>query len=175
MQRLDGYDGLKIETLSASEADSRLSRSDILMAVFIPQDFSGKLAASQPAQLIFKQRGNGGTEGQIVASLVQGAAEGIGQALQVHSQVKSDLANSGISPQQIEIIVQQVLAQEQSSPSVTIDEVTVGSSPDPVNQYLPGIMTMFVLFAVNLTAQALVDERAERHTGKVAGYTSQNG
>ena len=35
----------------------------------------------------------------------------------------------------------------------------MGSKPDPVNQFLPGIMTMFVLFAVNLTAQALVDER----------------
>ena len=35
----------------------------------------------------------------------------------------------------------------------------MGSSPDPVNQFLPGIMTMFVLFAVNLTAQALVEER----------------
>jgi ABC-2 type transport system permease protein len=35
----------------------------------------------------------------------------------------------------------------------------VGSRPDPVNQFLPGIMTMFVLFAINLTAQSLVDER----------------
>jgi ABC-2 type transport system permease protein len=159
LQRLENYDGLKVKILTAEDADSKLSRSNILMAVFIPADFSEKLAAAQPVQLIFKQRGNGGTEGQIVASLVQGAAEGIGQAVQVQNQVKTDLANSGISPRQIEITVQRMMAEEQAAPGVAIQESTVGSSPDPVNQYLPGIMTMFVLFAVNLTAQALVDER----------------
>ena len=159
MQRLEKYNGLTVQTLSASDADSRLSRSAIQMAVFIPQGFSDKLAANQPAQIIFKQRGNGGTEGQIVASLVRGAAESISQELQVQNRVKSDLANSGIPPQQIEVTVQKFIAQEETSPVVTIKETNVGSSPDPVNQFLPGIMTMFVLFAVNLTAQSLVDER----------------
>lgn len=159
LQRLEKYDGLKIQELSTPEAESRLSRAGIQMAIFIPQDFSDKLAANQTAQLIFKQRGNGSTEGQIVASLVKGAAEEIGQDLTVQNRVKSDLANSGISPQQIDITVQQFLAEEKSSPTITINETPVGSSPDPVNQFLPGIMTMFVLFAVNLTAQSLVDER----------------
>jgi ABC-2 type transport system permease protein len=159
LQRLEAYNGLTVKTLIAEDADSRLSRSNILLAVFIPADFSEKLASGQPVQLVFRQRGNGGTEGQIVSSLVQGAAEGIGQAVQVQNQVMSDLANSGISPRQIEITVQQVMAEEQASPEVAIQENTVGSSPDPINQYLPGIMTMFVLFAVNLTAQTLVDER----------------
>ena len=35
----------------------------------------------------------------------------------------------------------------------------MGSSPDPVNQFLPGIITMFVLFAVTLSARAIVEER----------------
>jgi ABC-2 type transport system permease protein len=159
LRRLENYDGLKVKILTAEDADSKLSRSNILLAVFIPADFSEKLAAAQPVQLVFKQRGNGGTEGQIVASLVQGAAEGVGQAVQVQNHVKTDLTNSGISPRQIEITVQRMMAEEQAGPGVAIQESTVGSSPDPVNQYLPGIMTMFVLFAVNLTAQALVDER----------------
>jgi len=159
IQRLDKYNGLTIQTLSASDADSRLSRSAIQMAVFIPQGFSDKLAANQPAQIVFKQRGNGGTEGQIVANLVRGVAEGFSQELQVQNRVKSDLSNSSIPPQQIEVTVQKFIAQEETSPVVTIKETTVGSSPDPVNQFLPGIMTMFVLFAVNLTAQSLVDER----------------
>lgn len=159
IERLDEYNGLKIEILTAPDADSRLSRSNILMAVFIPRGFSDNLASGQPAQLVFKQRGNGGTDGQIVASLVQGAAEGIGQELGVQNRVKSELAGSGLSPQQIEITVRQVLAQERLSPAVAVEENTLGGSPDPVNQFLPGIMTMFVLFAVNLTSQALVDER----------------
>jgi ABC-2 type transport system permease protein len=159
MQRLEKYNGLTIAMLSESDADSRLSRSNIQLAVFIPQGFSDKLASNQPAQLTFKQRGNGGTEGQIAASLVRGAAGSINQELQVESRVKSDLASSGITPQQIEVTVQKFIAQEETSPVVTIKETTVGSSPDPVNQFLPGIMTMFVLFAISLTAQSLVDER----------------
>jgi ABC-2 type transport system permease protein len=159
IQSLNSYKGLTVQMLSPSDADSRLSHSNIQMAVFIPQGFSNQLAASQPAQLIFKQRGNGGTEGQIVANLVRGAADGIGQELQIQGRVRSDFPNNDISPQQIEITVQKFIAQEQSSPTVIIDETTVGSNPDPVNQFLPGIMTMFVLFAVNLTAQALVEER----------------
>lgn len=35
----------------------------------------------------------------------------------------------------------------------------MGSSPDPVNQFLPGIVTMFILFAQTLNAQVLVQER----------------
>jgi ABC-2 type transport system permease protein len=159
LQRLNSYSGLTVQQLSASDADSKLSRSAILMAVFIPQDFSSKLAANQPTQLIFKQRGNGGTEGQIVANLVQGAAAGISQDLQVQNQVKSDLANSSLQSPTIETTVQNYIAQEKSAPAVTVTETDIGSNPDPVTQFLPGIMTMFVLFAVNLTAQALVDER----------------
>ena len=159
LQRLRNYRGVSLQMLSAEDADSRLSRSDILLAVFIPPGFSTQLANNQPTQLNFKQRGNGGTEGQIVASLVKGMAGGIDQELQVQNRTRQDLAGSGISAQQIEITVQQFLAQEKTAPSITISETAVGSKPDPVNEFLPGIMTMFVLFAVNLTAQALVDER----------------
>ncbi len=159
IQRLGNNKGLTVQQLSAAEADSRLSRAGIQMAIYIPAGFSANLAASQPVQLIFKERGNGGTEGQIVGSLVRGAAEGISQEIQVQNRVQSDLVNSGVGSQLIQTTVKQLLAEEKSSPTVAINEVQLGSSPDPVNQFLPGIMTMFVLFAVNLTAQSLVDER----------------
>lgn len=159
IQRLESYSGLTVQNLTAADADSKLSRSAILLAVFIPEDFSENLTGNKSTQIVFKQRGNGGTEGQIVTSLVQGAAENIQQNLLVINRVKSDLVDSGISSEQIEFTVQQVLNNEQTNPSVTVTETTVGSSPDPINQFLPGILTMFVLFAVNLTAQSLVYER----------------
>ena len=158
------------------------------MAVFIPQDFSAKLAANQPAQLIFKQRGNGGTEGQIVASLVRGSSRKYQPGITGAKPGKVRPGQQRHQSQQIEMTVQQFIAQEASSPSVTVSETTLGSSPDPVNQFLPGIMTMFVLFAVNLTAQALVDERrkgtlerllttrlriGELFTGKFLAYTAR--
>jgi ABC-2 type transport system permease protein len=159
LQNLGSYKGLTIQMLSASDANDRLNRSNILLALFIPQGFSANLAADQPTQLTFKQRGNGGTEGEIVTSMVEGAADSISQELQIQNNVQTAVSNSGISAQQINVTVQQFVAQEQAAPLLTVQDVTTGNNPDPVNQYLPGIMTMFVLFAVNLTAQTLVDER----------------
>ena len=159
INKLSSVEGLTLEMLSSAEAERKLDRSDIQMVVYISRGFSDKLAAGQPVQILFKQRGNGGSEGQIVASLVRGYAEGIAQDLHVQNDVQAQLAGSGISSQQISFVVQKFLARAESAPLVTIQETTVGKSPDPVNQYLPGIMTMFVLFAINLTAQTLVEER----------------
>jgi ABC-2 type transport system permease protein len=156
---LQTFSGLEVQTISRENADSRLSRSNIQFAVFIPASFSADLAAGRNVLLTFKQRGNGGTEGQIVANVVRGAAEGVVQELQVRNQVGKTLDNTNTSPQQIQLTVQQILAQEMASPSVTVSETAVGSNPDPVNQFLPGILTMFVLFSINLTAQSLVEER----------------
>ena len=159
LEQLDELDNLDVELLSLSEADSKLDRSDLLMVIYIPKDFSDKLASGEPTQLIFKQRGNGGQESQIVASLVRGVVEGINQQFQVYSQVVNALAGKNIPPESIEITVQKFLDQEDESPIVGVREETVGSSPDPVKQFLPGIITMFVLFAITLSARAIVEER----------------
>jgi len=159
IQRLSNYKAITIQQISPSEAERKLNRSDIQMVLVIPSGFSASLEAGQNARLIFQQRGNGGTEGQIIANLIRGEAEGIGQEIQVQSQVKTALATTGIDQSQIETTVQKFMDREESAPIVTVVENTIGDSPDPVNQFLPGIMTMFVLFSVNLTAQALVEER----------------
>ncbi len=159
LAQLDELDNLDVELLSLSEADSKLDRSDLLMVIYIPKGFSDRLASGEPAQLVFKQRGNGGDEGQIVASLVRGVAEEMNQEFQVHSQVGNTLVGRDIPQQSIEITTQKFLDREREHPIVGVGEETVGSSPDPVNQFLPGIITMFVLFAVTLSARAIVEER----------------
>ena len=159
IERLEGVDSLDVKLLSASKADSKLDRADLLMVLYIWEGFSDKLASGEQAQLVFKQRGNGGDEGQIVASIVRGVAEEMAQEFQVRSQVGEALAGSGISQGDIEITVQKFLERERESPAVAVNEETVGSSPDPVNEFLPGIVTMFVLFAITMTARALVEER----------------
>ncbi len=154
LEKLGEYEGITIKLLTAADADTKLSRSAIQMAIFIPLGFSDSLATSQPAQLTFKQRGNGSTEGQIIASIVRGIAEDISSELEVLNRVKADLSGKDIPYPQIEVVVQNFLAEEAASPLVAITETTVGSNPDPVNEYLPGIITMFVLFGVSLTAQS---------------------
>jgi ABC-2 type transport system permease protein len=186
IDQLGTYKGLTIKNLTVADADSRLERSNIQMAIFIPAEFSANLAAGNQSQIVFKQRGNGSTEGQIAASLVRGAAEKINQQVQLQRLVAADLSGSGAGAQQIESALQIVSAQEAAKPAVQVVEETFGVKPDAVKQYLPGIMTMFVLFAVNLTAQALVDERrrgtlerllatrltvGELFTGKFVAYT----
>jgi ABC-2 type transport system permease protein len=159
IDKLSYYEGLNIQFLTSEEADRKLARSDIQMVLEIPSGFSDRLIANQPAQLLFKQRGNGGTEGQIVASLIRGAAENISQNLLIQSGVKAKLADTKIAPQTIEITVQKFIDREESNPVITLKETLLGANIDPVNQFLPGILTMFVLFSINLTAQALVEER----------------
>jgi len=159
LEQLDELDTLDVELLSASKADLLLDRSDLLMVLFIPEGFSDRFASGEPTQLLFKQRGNGGQEGQIVASIIRGMVEEMNQSSQVQSQVNSALVGTGIPQDRIDIAVQKYLALERSSPTVGIRGETVGSSPDPVNQFLPGIVTMFILFAQTLNAQVLVQER----------------
>jgi ABC-type multidrug transport system permease subunit len=159
VERLGEVENLDVELLSMEEADSRLEGSDLLMVLCIPKGFSDELNSGHPAQLVFKQRGNGGQEAQIVASLVRGVAEEMNQEFQVRRQVESTLVGRNISQDRIETTVQQFLDREREYPIVGIGEETVGSSPDPLNQFLPGIVTMFVLFAITLTARTIVEER----------------
>ena len=159
LERLGELDNLDVELLSLPEADSKLERSDLLMVVYIPQNFSSNLTSGEPVQLVFKQRGNGGQDGQIIASIIRGVAEGMNQEFQVHSQVSNTLAGRNIPQESIKITVQKYLDREREHPIVGIREEVVGNSPDPVNQFLPGIVTMFVLFAITLSARAIVEER----------------
>ena len=159
LEQLDELDTLDVDLLTASKADLLLDRSDLLMVLYIPEGFSDRFASGEPTQLLFKQRGNGGQEAQIVASIIRGVVEEMNQSSQVRIQVNSALAETGIPQDRIDIAVQKFLELESSNPAVGIRGETVGSSPDPVNQFLPGIVTMFVLFAQTLNAQVLVLER----------------
>ena len=159
VERLDELDNLDVSLLSWPEANNKLARSDVLLVVNIPEDFSAQLTSGRPTQVIFRQRGNSGQEGQIVASLVQSVADEMSQQVQVERQVQRALNGKGISKDQIQTTVQKLLDRESESPIVGISEETISAAADPVHQFLPGIVTMFVLFAITLTARAIVEER----------------
>jgi ABC-2 type transport system permease protein len=145
--------------MTAKEANTKLDRSDLEMVLFIPSGFSASLESGGKAELLFKQRGNGGTEGQILASIIRGAAEDINQEFQAKHQVASNLEGTGISQESITLAVQDYLTQEKQQPAVSVTEEVTGGSPDFVNQYLPGIITMYVLFSIAISAQGIVEER----------------
>lgn len=156
LKRLGEIDSIDVEMLQSQDAEQRLAKSDIQLFVYIPPDFSKNLASGWPAQLVFRQRGNGGQEGQIVDSLVRNKVQEMSQEIQLKNQIESAL---GGSQEHIDITVQKFIDRDKNQPFVTVEEQTIGSTPDPVGQFLPGIITMFVLFSITLNARALVEER----------------
>jgi ABC-2 type transport system permease protein len=159
IERLDGIDGISIEMLTPDKARARLDNSDRLFVLDIPGGFSAALDAGRPAQLDFWQRGNGGLEGQILASIIRGLADDMGRGFQITSRVTVNLDGTGVTKDEIDAAVRKYLDQERLTPALGVNEEVVGGTTDLVNQYLPGIVTMYVLFALTMGARAIVEER----------------
>jgi len=151
IDQIAGLDNLDVNLISEAEAERKLKRSDILIAFFIPEDFSADIKSGRPTQLTIKQRGNGGTEGQIVSSIIRSMVENVNRQLQVRAKVASTV---GINYDQV--TVDEYLA----NPTVSVNTSEQGESPDPVNEFLPGIVTMFILFGISMNARALYEERS---------------
>ncbi|MBI2854006.1 MAG: ABC transporter permease [Chloroflexi bacterium] len=157
--RLKEIKGLDVRLISASDAESRLDRANITVAAYIPQGFSQRLSGGQGAQVTFKQRGNGGQEGQIVASIVRGVVQEVAGEAYVRNQVQAALSGSGTNPSDVASTVDGYLERERRSPTVGVREEDVGKRPNMLFLFLPGVITMFALFAVSLRSQAILDER----------------
>ena len=157
--RLEAVEGLEVELYTEEEANRALDRSRIVFAAFIPAGFSEDLAAGVPMKLTFRQRGSGGDEGRIVMSIVRAAAEELGAAAQVRSAVRSATSEGGFSEQQIDEAVDAALAEAGGAPSIRYESRVVGGSGDFLDRLLPGVLVMFLLFAVTLNAEAMVAER----------------
>ena len=159
LDRLEKLDNLEVTLISASEAEDKLQKANLQMVTYIPPEFSNNLVRGKTAQLVFRQRGNGGQEGQIVASIIRSKAQEIGQEAALKKAVK---IASGSTQEHADNITQRFLDREENSPFVTVKEVPIGAAPDPVNQFLSGIITMFVLFATTISSRALVEERRNK-------------
>jgi ABC-2 type transport system permease protein len=159
VDNIAAHKNLEVELLTRADADTKLERSDLRMVFLIPTGFSDKLRSGEPSQLTFLQRGNGGQEGQIVASIIRGVVSDLNQEFQVRGQVGAALAGKNVPQEKITLTLWHFLDREQEHPLVGVKEVAVGKKPNMVNQFLPGIITMYVLFAVSASAAAVVEER----------------
>ncbi len=159
IQRINEQGSVTVQTLFLADAQAKLDRSDLTLVLVIPAGFSDKLNTTQPAQLTFMQRGNGGQDGQVVAAVVRGAADSLNQDLQAQGQVTKALATTHIPTSVIATTTQHWLEREQELPLVGVEETPVGGNPNAVAQYLPGIVTMYVLFSISIAASGLVEER----------------
>ncbi|MFC1953631.1 ABC transporter permease [Chloroflexota bacterium] len=159
IERLNELDNLEVSLITRQEAHLKLDRSDILLVAFIPEDFSARLTNVQETQILFRQRGNGGQEGQIVASLIRGEADRMSQEIQIERQVQRALTEEAIGAEHVRTTVNKIMDREREFPVIRITENIIGADIDPIDQFLPGIVTMFVLFTITLGSRAIVEER----------------
>ena len=159
LDNIKKQDSLTLKTLSLADAQKNMNRTNLDMVFVIPPDFSASLAAGQPAQLTILERGNGGSDGQIVASIIGGVVSDLNQQFAVTARVSQALAGENIPPATVTFTTMQFLNREQQDPLVGIQQVAVGAKPNTVNDFLPGIITMYVLFSISLVAAAINDER----------------
>ena len=173
--RLDSLPEVEVEERTEAYADAALDRSAILFAVVIPDGFSDALDAGEPAPLLFRQRGNGGDTGQIVAAIVRGIARDMASGARVRHYTQRALSDSDVAPERIEAEVAAQVASLRANPPVVVvvrrpteagrphpnppPEGEGTSSDDLFARLLPGLIVMFVMFSVTLAAQALVEER----------------
>ena len=165
VERLDSLAAVEVQERSDSSASDALDRSAILFVVVIPAGFSEAMEAGEPVPLVFRQRGNGGDTGQIVAAIVRGIARDMASNARVRVQTQRALAGSDVPPARILAEVEGQLASMRSDPPVAVEVRRWGEDPDEesgddlFSRLLPGLVVMFVMFSVTLAAQAMVEDR----------------
>ncbi len=102
LDRLGKLSELEVSLISATEAEDKLQRADLQLVAFIPPDFSTDMAAGKQANVVFRQRGNGGQEGQIVASIIRSKTEALAQEAALKRQVRT--ASGGSQQHTAEIV-----------------------------------------------------------------------
>lgn len=124
---------------------------------------------ADPAIITIKQRGNGGQDGQAAVATARAVAQEIAEEAQTRYAVHMALEGSGIAPDRIDAAVSGRLAEERANPSVGVVTRVAGGDGDgdeagtySVERMVPGMMVMFLMFALSMGAQTLVEERQNR-------------
>ena len=171
VERLDTLAEIEVEERTEADATAALDRSAILFAVVIPAGFSEAMESGEPPPLVFRQRGNGGDTGQIVAAIVRGVARDMATDARVRAQTRQALAGSDVSPERIDEEVGKQLASIRENPAVPVevrrpyDTIREGQEASGdgglglFSRLLPGVIVMFVMFSVTLAAQSFVEDR----------------
>ena len=159
IDRVAAVDGMTVEMLTEAEADRALDRSHILTAVFIPAGFSERLEAGEPASILFRRRGSGGDTGQIVSQVVRGAAQDVAAEFEIREQVRGQLEGRGVPEARVAATVGALVEQGAAAPAIAVESRAVGEEEDALDRLLPGVLTMFLMFAATLSAASIIVER----------------
>ena len=160
IDRLNALDEITVRERTLDDANKALDRSAILTAVVIPVGFSAGIEAGEPVAITFRKRGNGGDAGQIVEAIVRSVAQQMAGEANIRSTVSGTLMESGVPKDRIDAVVARLIAESRLRPSIGVETRSLGGDePDPTDRLVPGLLVMFLMFAVTMNAQTLVEER----------------
>ena len=160
ISRLDALDELSVRERDLQNAESVLERSAVLFVVVIPDGFTSWLESGESPRLTYKQRGNGWETGQIVAAIVGSTASELGSGFRVSQSVSEVLDSANIESERLDRAVQITMSNAQANPPVGVTVTgTESDEGDVLDRLMPGILVMFLMFAVTLGSQSLVEER----------------
>ena len=157
---LDSMEEITVRERTLNDANQALDRSAILTAVVIPAGFSAGLEGGEPVAITFRKRGNGGDTGQIVEAVVRSVVQQMAGEAQVRAVVGSTLSGTDIRDDGIDSVVSRRLSESRQNPSISVETRWLGGDEsDLMDRLVPGLLVMFLMFAVTMNAQNLVDER----------------
>ncbi len=160
VRRLDASDEISVRERTLESARAALDRSAILAAFVIPAGFSEAVESGESVSLTFMRRGNGGEEGQIVATIVRRMAQDMGREGRVRRLALASLEGAGVTPAQVDEQAAPLIADSWANPPVGVDLAYLeGEEGEFLHRVVPGIIVMFLMFTITLGAQTLVEER----------------
>lgn len=161
LNRLDDIPGITMRVISLQEAERRLDRADISLCIVVPVGFGDRVSAGRSLGLEVRQRGYGGTEGQILKSYAAAVAAEMTGGARLTDEVTSWLEQVGLSLEDavVSATVSRRVEEAAAAPPVAVEEQEIGAGPQAVFFFLPGLVTMFAIFSISLSSQAIVAER----------------
>ncbi len=163
MERLEEERGLKVLAIDQEEAQRKLMSSEILMFAEIPSGFTHTLSMGEPPEMKVYRRGVGGSSGQMLLSLYKAVLSEMSGEVQVTLLVREIAAEYGDNPMREEEVfipfMESFLRSARLNPTVKVEEVPLGRTQNMAAFFIPGVMTLFIIFTATFYAQNFVREK----------------
>lgn len=163
IDRLEEERGIKVHITDLEEAQRRLMRSEILMFTEIPSGFTDILSRGEPAEISVYRRGVGGSTGQMLLTLIKTVLSEMSGEVQITLLAQDIAAEQGDGIfQEKEVIstfMESFLYSARLNPTVKVEEVPLGRQQDMSGFFIPGVITLFIIFSSTYYAQNFVEEK----------------
>ena len=163
------------EVVSAVEADETVASGEVAAALVIPEDFSARIDAGEPAQVTLIKDPTKQDEAAIVAGIANQAMTEIGLVGELRYGIQAVLSENpeweeagpemqqAVAAQTLGVMWTQVQAMRQNPVIAVRGEAVAGAEEmqpwDPITYYVPSFTVAFAFFLVGQMANTLLLEK----------------